>query len=476
MLDRENNQTYLRREIYRSVLLARKDTQGGTQLNRIPSYLHPSKGEPNSCCVFHDRIITRKKVLSAMGVHPDKDDEDYPIAFLAAPQYRTSGLPEQKIAVITDACSGCKSAGVEVTSGCRGCAARPCLRGCPKGAVYFKNGKSHIDEEKCVNCGKCISLCPFSAIVKVSAPCESVCPVGAIKKQGGNEAVIDEQACTECGLCARACPFGAITEISQLWDLKNELEAKNPVVALLAPSAAGQLPGSKTQLASALNQAGFIAVFDVGKSADETAGHEALELSEAMEEGTGCMASSCCPAWVAAAKQKLAQFSEQISSTPSPMVFARESAKKLFPGAVLCFIGPCTAKTAEARDIGGIDYVITFEELGALLLSENIMVEDCKEGEFADGKAEPLGAGFAASGGVAKAIAEAVKPAEVQKIDGLDRKAFAGIKAYLSGKMNADFLEVMNCPGGCIAGPGVVAHPRIAKRRLEAEQREKTAV
>ena len=59
------------------------------------------------------------------------------------------------------------------------------------------------------------------------------------------------------------------------------------------------------------------------------------------------------------------------------------------------------------------------------------------------------------------------RPPELLTIDGLDRKAMAKLKLLASGKIQADFVEVMSCPGGCICGPGTVADPRISMRRLE---------
>lgn len=49
-----------------------------------------------------------------------------------------------------DVCRGCKKCLVETV--------------CPPQSAQCKDGKMHIDDEKCVRCGKCIAKCPFGAI------------------------------------------------------------------------------------------------------------------------------------------------------------------------------------------------------------------------------------------------------------------------------------------------------------------------
>ncbi len=51
-----------------------------------------------------------------------------------------------------------------------------------------------VDQEKCISCGAC----------------QSVCPVGAISLDSG-KAQIDTEKCIKCGSCQNICPVGAIT-------------------------------------------------------------------------------------------------------------------------------------------------------------------------------------------------------------------------------------------------------------------------
>ena len=42
---------------------------------------------------------------------------------------------------------------------------------------------------------------------------------------------------------------------------------------------------------------------------------------------------------------------------------------------------------------------------------------------------------------------------DVKAINGIDKKNIAMLKMYAAGKIPANFLEVMCCPGGCVNGP-----------------------
>ncbi len=63
-----------------------------------------------------------------------------------------------------------------VTDGCQGCMAHPCVEVCPKGAVSLDrfNGRSVIDQEKCIKCGRCMDVCQYHAIIRQERPCGSL--------------------------------------------------------------------------------------------------------------------------------------------------------------------------------------------------------------------------------------------------------------------------------------------------------------
>ena len=87
-------------------------------------------------------------------------------------------------------------------------------------------------------------------------------------------------------------------------------------------------------------------------------------------------------------------------------------------------------------------------------------------------EASAPGVGFAASGGVAKAVEEVihrVKPdKEVKTVyaEGL-RECRQMLRIARTGKYDGYLLEGMACPGGCIAGAGTVRPPEKSKAWLE---------
>ena len=93
---------------------------------------------------------------------------------------------------------------------CQGCIAHPCMEVCPKGAISQVDGKSVIDQEKCIKCGRCKAACPYDAISKKERPCSMACGIGAIGTDEYGRAKIDADKCKGCTLCARTCPNNAI--------------------------------------------------------------------------------------------------------------------------------------------------------------------------------------------------------------------------------------------------------------------------
>ncbi len=477
-----NNASRIKREVLvRAARLAREGRlESG--VDRIPYEMTGEGWETIRCCVHHDRAILRLRTMAALGADPEGlDDADRPLAEYARAAAGRSALPgaerkaalkdEPVLALIGEACNACVKTRYLVTEACQSCLARPCKMNCPKGAVVMEGGRARIDAAKCVNCGICMKNCPYSAIVKIPVPCEEACPVGAIAKGEDGVERIDHDACVLCGKCIRECPFGAVAERSEIVEAALALAAGKPAVALLAPAVAVQFPGGLGRLAAGLRALGFSAVREVAKGAELTARHEAEELAERLEKGEGFLATSCCPSWTLTARKRLPEIAHRVSSTPSPMAYAAEAAARELPGALRVFIGPCAAKRREGRDHPLVDLVLTAEELGALFVAAGLDIgalEPAPSGEAADGAAR----GFAASGGVGAAVLAAGTPdaatrPRVLAVNGVTKQTLKLMETWISAPPEADLVEVMACEGGCVAGPCVIANPRLAKLELD---------
>lgn len=466
----ENNASRIRREIMIRLAKAFAQEDPSQAVARIPLEMRPRDEGVSRCCIHKDRAIIRARLIAMLGFDIAQDDEVTPLGEYVKRAAQRSAAPTPGLRVNCDACSGCIQTSYQVTNACRGCLARPCATNCPKGAISFVDGRASIDPDKCVNCGLCQRVCPYQAVIRVPIPCEEACPVGAIARDERGLHSINPDKCIMCGQCVRACPFGAVFPCSQLSDVLRALKGPRPVVALVAPAIAGQLPGSLQQVAGALQELGFAATMPVAYGADVTAAHEAQELQAAMESGHGFLTSSCCPAWVETVRKHLPALAEHVSETPSPLHYTAAMARELMPDACTVFIGPCLAKMAEAAPDQLVDYVLTFEEIGAVLVAHGVDVADCEPVDLAQA-ASGEGWAFATTGGVAGALRQAcpnLAESDCLVINGLDDATMKMLRRAGEGDCPARFVEVMACHEGCVGGPGVVVSPKAAVRRLTA--------
>ena len=248
----------------------------------------------------------------------------------------------------------------------------------------------------------------------------------------------------------------------------------------MAPSVAGQFKGLKnTQIRGAFQALGFADVREVAIGADLCAIEEAKDFLKEVPEKLPFMATSCCPAWSMMAKKLFPEQADCISMALTPMVLTARLIKQRTPDCKIVFVGPCAAKKLEAsrRTIRSyVDFVLTFEEVAGMFDAKGVNFAELPEGEPLQ-RASADGRGFAASGGVAKAVIHVIKQMDpereikVANAEGLEncRKLLTLAKA---GKYNGYLLEGMACPGGCIAGAGTIETPKNAGAALENMKKE----
>ena len=428
----------------------------------IPVQIIPGNEPTMRCCVYKERAILGERVKLAIG--GDKNNPNI-------------------IEVIEIACDECPVGGFEVTNACRGCLAHRCEDVCKFGAITFDhNHVAHIDKTKCKECGACAKVCPFTAIVSRKRPCQNACKVKAISMNDEKAASIDNSKCIQCGACVYQCPFGAIMDKSYIIDAINILkksERNNPngehrVYALVAPSISSQFSYAKLgQVITGLKQLGFHDVIEAALGADMVAMAEAKELSE-----KGILTSSCCPAFVQYIKAAFPNLAQHISHNLSPMALLAKYIKDTTPGAKVIFIGPCTAKKAEAQleqVKPYVDTVLTFEELQALFDSRDLDLSALEEGVLDN--ASYFGRIFARSGGLSDAVAQALKEQDIDfnvkpvVCDGIEECRMALLKLN-KGVLDGNFIEGMACIGGCIGGAGCLTHGEKNKAEVDKYGRE----
>ena len=425
----------------------------------------------SSCTTFSEREKLRSRILPILGVNPDAIREEPEEILLDIRRFLKPKRNEGPLLTIsTESCDGCPDGQVVVTDSCRGCEAESCRTVCPRGAVSVVNGRSFIDQEACVSCGLCIRACRFSAIVKLEKPCRKVCPTNALIQDEQGIMHIDERKCIACGACYNSCPFGAVTPVSELRYVIDALRTDRKVTAIIAPSFIGQYPGTMGQLITALKMLGFTSVYDVAVGADMIATAEAEEWKEAEENGN-LLLSSCCPAYQNFLSQRLSDLKPSVSHSPSPMVALADHLKERDPRGDVVFIGPCIAKKDEARKTGCVDYVLTFEELGALLVASAVDVQELEESAGFDRIPSSHARGFAISGGVLKALSSLQKDGfpldHGMRVEGFSCETVRMLKQAVTDETS--FIELMACEGGCINGPGISCTSKITRRKLLAD-------
>ena len=410
----------------------------------IPKDIIPGKVPTMRCCVYKERAILAERVKLAVG-----GDRSNP----------------NVIEVIDIACDECPVGGYTVADSCRGCLAHRCEDVCPRGAISFdERQKAHIDKSKCVNCGKCAQVCPYSAIVNQKRPCENSCKIKAISMDSDGSARIDNDKCISCGACVYQCPFGAISDKSFILDVIDLIKNSNgnekyKVYAVVAPSISSQFVYARIgQVTTAIKKLGFFHVVEAALGADMVAYSECAELYE-----KGFLTSSCCPSFVSYLQKQFPSLAEYISHNLSPMATIAKYIKQTEENAKIVFIGPCTAKKAELDTVKSyVDSVITFEELQALFDSRDFELSTFEDDVLDN--ASYFGRIFARSGGLTDAVTQGLCE---RGLDDFELKPLVcnGIEecrsALLKISKNRDginFIEGMACRGGCINGAGCLTH------------------
>ncbi|MFA9379515.1 MAG: 4Fe-4S dicluster domain-containing protein [Acetanaerobacterium sp.] len=446
---------YLKYKVLREVARQAFDDKLLETVTDIPKMIVPGTEPTMRCCVYKERAIIAERMKLAMGGNKDNPNV---------------------IEVIDIACDECPVGGYEVTDACRGCIAHRCEDVCRRGAISFDHHqKAHIDKSKCVECGACAKVCPYSAISNNKRPCENACKIKAISMSESKAASIDNGKCISCGACVYQCPFGAIMDKSFILNVidlikKSGNNEKYKLYAVVAPSIPSQFTYAKLgQVISGIKKLGFHHVVEAALGADMVAYAESQELAE-----RGFLTSSCCPAFVDYIEKQFPALERHISHNLSPMASIAKYIKETTPGAKVVFIGPCTAKKMEFQKESVrpyVDSVITFEELQALFDSRDMDITTLEE-DVLDNSSY-FGRIFARSGGLADAVREGLKEHGMEDFeyrpvscDGIEACRIALLKTSKNVPIG-NFIEGMACVGGCIGGAGCLTHGEKNKGEVD---------
>lgn len=473
--------TKIRRRVFEEI--ARLAFEGGdySRIEELPYKIIQGELPSYRDNIFKERAIVGERLRLAVGLPLRPVDQHAPVA---------DGINDSAIAdmfydpplvnVISFACNACEETCYTVTDRCRCCLAHPCTAVCPVQAISIRDGRSHIDKEKCVKCGRCCQSCPYTAIVKCERPCAASCGVDAIESDEYGRAKINYDKCVSCGQCLVNCPFGAIADKSQIFQLIQAIKKGGEIIAEVAPAFTGQFGPHATpeKFRAALLKLGFSEVYEVARGADIGAVEEAKEYIQHVASGElPFLATSCCPSWSIMAKTLFPEIAHCISDSLTPMVATARTIKEEHPNARVVFIGPCASKKLEAmrRTVrSDVDFVITFEELMGMFIAKGIEFGTLEDGDqtgaaFHPEDATSSGRGYGVAGGVVKAVTDCIKQLAPDLEVPTDRaESLRECRKMLTlaklGKRNGYLLEGMACPGGCVGGAGTMASiPKAVK-------------
>jgi len=367
------------------------------------------------------------------------------------------------------------------------------------------------DSRKCINCHRCVTVCEKVQSVSVLTPAYRGSDVRVIPAFG---LPLAETNCITCGQCVMACPVGALYEKDQVEDVwkalndpaKHVIVQEAPAIRAALGEEFGLPPGSLVtgKMIAALRRLGFDKVFDTNFTADLTIIEEGNELLKRVKEGgTLPMITSCSPGWIKFCEHFYPDLLDHLSTCKSPQQMFGALAKTYYAefagidpkDIVSVSIMPCTAKKFEAQrpemNASGyqdVDYVLTTLELARMIKEAGIDFNSLPEETHDAPMGEYTGAAtiFGTTGGVMEAAlrtvyavvtGENLPDLNITPVRGLEGVKEATVKVgalgdvkiavahglgnarklmdkIREGKADYAFIEIMCCPGGCIAGGG----------------------
>lgn len=366
------------------------------------------------------------------------------------------------------------------------------------------------DNNKCVLCRRCVSVCKNIQTVAVIDATERGFKTTIASPFNASLA---EVPCVNCGQCIAVCPVGALREkdnTDAVWEAIADPE--KVVVVQTAPAvraALGEEFGMPIgtpvtgKMAAAIRRLGVDYTFDTDTGADLTIMEEGTELLNRIKNGGKLpLITSCSPGWIKFCEHNFPDFLDNLSSCKSPHQMFGAIIKTYWAekngidpkNIVTVSVMPCVAKkfesSREEMEVAGlrdVDIVISTRELARMIKKSGIEFTELPDEKFDAPFEEASGAGviFGATGGVMEAalrtVADVVSGQDLQSIDYEAVRGTEGIKeatveigdmkvraaiahglgnarklleSIREGKAEYDFIEIMACPGGCVTGGG----------------------
>lgn len=299
-----------------------------------------------------------------------------------------------------------------------------------------------VDKEKCVNCQRCIAVCPVK-----------MCNNGS-----GDYVAFDEKLCIGCGSCIEACTHGARKGIDDSELFFDSLKKGEKIVAIVAPAAIVSFRGKDLELNGFLKSLGVEAVFDVSFGAELTTKSYVEYIKN---KNPDCVISQPCPALVSFIETYRPELIKYLAPADSPMLHCAKMIKEFYTkytGYKIAAISPCYAKRREFDETGICDYNVTMRSIQSYMEEKNIRIDSFPKVEYENPAAE-RGVLYSTPGGLMR-TAERFVPSiseKTRKIEG-NPKVFLYLAKFSEANKNKKpcftLIDCLNCENGCNEGAG----------------------
>jgi iron only hydrogenase large subunit-like protein len=300
-----------------------------------------------------------------------------------------------------------------------------------------------IDDDKCTNCHKCISVCPVK-----------FCNDGS-----GNIVQLNQEMCVGCGNCIYACKHDARFGIDDTEDFFRDLNSGVQIVAVVAPAIVVSFPRLFLNLNAWLKSIGVKACFDVSFGAELTV-KSYLDYIE--KEKPKTVIAQPCPAIVTFLEIYHPELLPYLAPADSPMLHTVRMIKEFYPeykNHKIAVISPCFAKKREFMATGMGDYNVTMRALSNHIAQNKIDLGRFSEMEYDNPPAERA-ALFSTPGGLMQTL-ERWNPSAskiTRKIEGTELvyHYFSTLKPSIDKGLAPVLVDCLNCEMGCNGGPATL--------------------